>query len=196
MTTDTTSLMDHLGHRTAVVMGVSMGGAIAQRVALEHPDRVSGLVLAMTWARPLEFMRRQNAIARILVNAGGPGALVEATLVRMFTPRFFEIGQESIDRMVDVFREGGDEMATEQVLLGQLDALDKHDVLAELPRISCPTLVIGGEMDVMVPGFASEEIAATIPGAELAMFRTGHGLMIEEMEAFNARLTEFLDGLS
>ncbi|MGH2729384.1 MAG: alpha/beta fold hydrolase, partial [Actinomycetota bacterium] len=186
---------DHLGIDKTIVFGVSMGGAIAQRLTLDHPDRVSALILAVTFARPIEFMRRQHALAGTLVQTGGPDLLLDASLVRMFTPVFFEVGQESIDRMVDVFRDAGDAMATEEVLLGQLDALDKHDALAELPQISCPTLVVGGKMDMMVPGFASEEIAAAIPGAELSLFGTGHGLMIEEMEAFNARLSEFLDGL-
>jgi pimeloyl-ACP methyl ester carboxylesterase len=195
MAGDAVRLLDHLAIDKAIVFGVSMGGAIAQRLTLDHPDRVSALILAVTFARPIEFMRRQHELARTLVRIGGPELLLDASLVRMFTPQFFEVGQESIDRMVAVFREGGDEMASEQVLLGQLDALDKHDALAELPRISCPTLVVGAKMDMMVPGLGSEEIAAAIPGAELTMFATGHGMMIEEMEPFNARLTEFLDGL-
>jgi pimeloyl-ACP methyl ester carboxylesterase len=50
-------------------------------------------------------------------------------------------------------------------------------------------------MDMMVPGFASEEIAAAIPGAELTMFETGHGCMVEEMAGFNERISAFLGGL-
>jgi pimeloyl-ACP methyl ester carboxylesterase len=193
MAADTTSLMDHLGYHTAVIMGVSMGGAIAQRVALEHPDRVAGLVLAMTWARPLEFMRRQNTIARILVNAGGPDALVQATILRMFTPRFFEIGRDTVDGMTRaVTSPPGPTAAPTAVLDAQLDAIEHHDVLTQLPRIRCPTLVVGGRMDMIVPFFASEEIAGAIPGADLVAFETGHGLMVEEMEGFNAALRRFL----
>ncbi len=124
---------------------------------------------------------------------GGAEALVDASLIWMFTPRFFEVGRDVIDQMVmALFAGSGPEPASAEVLLAQLDAINKHDVIADLGRIACPTLVVGGRMDMMVPGFAAEEIAATIPNAELTMFDTGHGLMVEEMDAFNRRLAEFL----
>ncbi|HEX2051725.1 MAG TPA: alpha/beta fold hydrolase [Actinomycetota bacterium] len=196
MADDAVRLLDHLDIERAVLFGVSMGGAIAQRLVLDHPERVSALILGITWARPTEFMRRQNAVGRRLA-ALGTDALVDATLVRMFTPRFFELGQEAVDRMVASFTtDSGPAMPGADVLTAQLDAIDKHDVLAELGRVSCPTLVFGAHMDVMVPFFASEEIAAAIPGAELAAFETGHGCMVEEMDAVNERIARFLGGLT
>ena len=197
MADDAVRLLDHLGIDKSVVYGVSMGGAIAQRVVLDHPDRVSALILGITFARPIEFMRRQHELARLLITHGGPEALIDASLVRMFTPKFFEIGRETIDRMIAAFmaRDEGPS-ASSETLLGQLDALDGHDVLHELPRVTCPTLVIGAKMDQMVPGFASEEIAAAIPGAELVMLETGHGCGVEEMEAFNGAVHSFLSRLS
>jgi aminoacrylate hydrolase len=195
MAGDALRLLDHLSIDQAIVFGASMGGAIAQRLALDHPERVSALILAVTWARPIEFMRRQDSLARAVIRGGGAEALVDASLVHMFTPRFFEIGAEAIDQMLLAFdTESGAEMiASEAVLEAQLDAISKHDVLADLPRIECPTMVVGGKMDMIVPFFASEEIAAAIPGAEFATFETGHALMFEEMDAFNARLAEFLE---
>ncbi len=90
----------------------------------------------------------------------------------------------------------GPEPAAPEVLLAQLSAaIGKHDTLAQLGSITCPTLVFGAKMDVMVPGFASEEIAAAILGAELTMFETGHGCMVEEMDAVNARISSFLASL-
>jgi aminoacrylate hydrolase len=196
MSGDTIRLMDHLGIERVVVLGVSMGGAIAQRLALDHPDRVRALVLPATWARPIEFMRRQTEVARTVIELGGPEALVEASLIWMFTPRFFELGQEAVDRLVrGFFADTGPDLADVEVLTAQLDAVVKHDTLAELSSISCPTLVAGARLDMMVPFFASEEIAAAIPGAELAEFASGHGMMLEEVDAFNARLSEFLRGL-
>lgn len=196
MARDSVRLLDHLGIDSCVVFGVSMGGTIAQRMTLDHPERVSALVLAITWARPTEFMRRQHHLARSLVAAGGADALFEASIVRMFSPQFFEFGIEMIDRIIrslDV--ENGDEVAPAAVLEAQLDAIDKHDALADLGRIQVPTLVAGGKMDQMAPYFASEEIAAKIPGARLVTFETGHGLMVEEMQAFNDALSEFLRSL-
>jgi aminoacrylate hydrolase len=196
MANDAVRLLDHLEIEKTIVFGVSMGGAIAQRIVLDHPERVSALILGITWARPLEFMRRQTALARVVVEAGGPKALIDATLVRMFTPRFFEMGAEAIDRLVaSLDAPGAPDMMAEAGLQAQLQAVDKHDALDQLPKIDVPTLVIGARMDQMVPGFASEEIAAAIPGAKLVMFDTGHGVMIEQMQEVNEALSDFLSSL-
>ena len=196
MADDAVRLLDHLGIERTVIFGVSMGGAIAQRIALDHPDRVSALILAVTWARPIEFMRRQHVVARDIIERRGADGLVEISLLWMFTPKFFEVGQEVIDRMVAAFfAETGPGPTGEAVLLSQLDAIDKHDVLSQLATISCPTLVLGGRMDMLVPAFASEEIAAAIPGAQLHLLETGHGCMIEEMDRFNSFVGEFLGSL-
>jgi pimeloyl-ACP methyl ester carboxylesterase len=196
MVDDSIALLDHLEIDKAVVFGISMGGTIAQQLVLAHPERVEALILGITWARPLEFMRRQDALAVLLAEHVGAEGLIDASLVRMFTPRFFEMGEEMVDRMVkSFFTAGGPGLPDTEVLLAQLNALGKHDVLADLHKISVPTLVFGGKMDVMVPGFASEEIAAAIPGAELTMFDTGHGCMVEEMEAVNDRISRFLSSL-
>jgi pimeloyl-ACP methyl ester carboxylesterase len=196
MADDAVRLLDHLGIDRAVVFGLSMGGTIAQHLVLAHPDRVSALILGVTWARPLEFMRRQDDLARVIVEARGPESLMEVALLRMFTPRFFEMGAEALDRMMRALNAPGAPAGpTAGTLLAQIDALTKHDVLGRLGEISCPTLVLGGRIDMMVPGFASEEIAAAIPGAELTMFDTGHACMIEEMSEFNDRVSRFLAGL-
>ena len=196
MANDTLRLMDHLEIERAVIFGVSMGGTIAQRLTLDHPDRVQALILAVTWARPIEYMRRQHAVTRTVLEIA-PAVLLEASMMKMLTPRFFEVGRATIDQIIKSFgRDGGPDRRAIEVLGAQLDAMDKFDVVGELPTISCPTLVLGGKMDMMAPGFASEEIAAAIPGAELHMFETGHGCMIEEMADFNAAVSGFLGRVS
>ena len=192
MADDAYRLLDHLEIEKAVVFGLSMGGAIAQRLVLDHPDRVSALILGVTWARPLEFMRRQDELGKLLIENVGQDALIEASLVRMFSPQFFEIGREMVDRLTAAFVSDADKMPDRAVLAAQLEAIGKHDVLADLKSVNVPTLVLGGKMDQMVPYLASEEIARTIPNAELATFETGHACMIEEMEPFNRKLEEFL----
>ncbi|CAN5498155.1 alpha/beta hydrolase [soil metagenome] len=193
MADDTVALLDHLEIGDCIVYGTSMGGAIAQHLALAHPERVSGLILAVTWARPIEFMRRQHLLARALIQGTGPELLVESTLVRMFTPAFFEMGAEVLDQMVKAFMaESGPDVPTTEVLLAQVDAVDKHDVLDRLPSIEVPTLVIGARNDMMVPYLGSEEISAAIPGAEFVTLETGHGCMIEEMPAYNAAVQTWL----
>ena len=196
MAADAIGLLDDLGIERCVLFGLSMGGTIAQRLVLDHPERVSALILGVTWARPLEFMRRQIDLGRLVLEAGGLERFVQVSMVRMFTPQFFEVAGEVLDRMVAAqFAESGPEPITPEAILAQMDAMDKHDVIDRLGEVSVPTLVLGGKMDMLAPGFASEEIAAAIPGAELTMYETGHGCMIEEMDAFNTRVSQFLQKL-
>ena len=193
MAEDAVRLLDHLDIDKTVVFGLSMGGAISQRIVIDHPDRVSALILGITFARPIEYMRRNEELARFLVRNGGPELLLEGSILRMFTPKFFEVGREVIDQMIKAnMVEAG---PSKEVLLAQIDAIEAHDVLHELPRVSVPTLVIGAKMDMMVPGFASEEIAEAIPGSKLVMLETGHGSGVEEMEAFNGAVHGFLRDL-
>ncbi|MDQ4065578.1 MAG: alpha/beta hydrolase [Actinomycetota bacterium] len=195
MADDTIRLLDHLGIDEAIVFGVSMGGAIAQRLTLDHRDRVKALILAVTFARSTEFMQRQHVITRTLLEVEGwtRRQFVEIAMLRMFTPRFYEAGTDVIDQILRAVAlvEEREEWRPE-VLVAQLDAIDKQHVLDELPRITCPTLVIAGRLDMTVPAFASEEIAGAIPGAEFHMLETGHGCMIEEMDTFNALVSDFL----
>ncbi|MGH2754002.1 MAG: alpha/beta fold hydrolase [Actinomycetota bacterium] len=194
MADDAVRLLDHLEIEKTVVFGASMGGTIAQRLVLDHPERVSALILAITWARPLEFMRRRHHLARVVIEQFGPEEFTDLALLWMFTPQFFEFAGGAIDQMVASLQgPGGPEMMRPEELLAQLDALDKHDVLGELSTVGCPTLVVTGRMDIMVPAIGGREIAETIPGAEHVEFETGHGLMIEEMDAFNATIRGFLD---
>lgn len=196
MAADAIALLDHLEIEKTVVFGLSMGGAIAQRIALTAPERVSALILGVTWARPNDFMRRQSELARLIIDKGGIETFIQITMVRMFTPQFFEVAGEMLDQMVAAFfAESGPEATSAETLKAQIDACDKHDTIAQLGTISVPTLVLGGTMDMMVPGFASEEIAAAVPGAELQMFESGHGCMVEQMDAFNSRVSQFLTSL-
>jgi pimeloyl-ACP methyl ester carboxylesterase len=193
MASDAVRLLDSIGIDTTIVFGASMGGAVAQHMALEYPDRVRALILAVTWARPIEYMRREAELVRSLLAAAGEDAFVEASILHLFTPQFFEMGRDAIEQMIRAFSGGGaPPVPTVEVLTAQLDAITAHDTLAELHRISCPTLVVGGRFDMTVPFFASEEIARAIPGAELEAFDSGHGLMLEQMDAFNTRLEKFL----
>lgn len=196
MADDALRLLDRLGIDRAVIFGASMGGTIAQRLVIDHPDRVTGLVLAVTFARPVEYTRRLMEVATRIISEWGEEEFTRASLLWMFTPPFFEIGAESVDQLVASFTApGAPDTVSPDVLTAQLEAIAKHDVRDQLPNIGCPTLVIGARADLMAPVFASEEIADAIPGAELAIFDGGHGVMFEQMDAVNARLRSFLDGL-
>jgi pimeloyl-ACP methyl ester carboxylesterase len=193
MADDTLGLMDKLGIDRAIVFGVSMGGTIAQRIALDHPERVKALILAVTFARPIEYMRREQSVAKAIFDQADFDTFLDGSLIHLFSPAFFEIGGETIDRMVRAFyAEGGPGPAGTDVLAAQIDAMEKFDALAELGRIDVPTLVIGATLDMMVPYFASAEIAKAIPNARLETLEGGHGIMVEQMQPFNDLVQGFL----
>lgn len=198
MAEDAVGLLDHLDIDRAAVFGISMGGAIAQRLVLDHPERVSALILALTFARPLEFMRRQWEWGRAVL--GGmeytPELFIKWAMLRMFTARFFELAGDFADQIMEAYAtDNGAAPPGLELLLGQIDAIAGHNTLAELPSITCPTLVLGAKQDQMVPFIGSEEIAAAIPHAEFTAFETGHGAPVEEMQAFNDRILVWLNSL-
>ncbi|MFN2524904.1 MAG: alpha/beta fold hydrolase [Actinomycetota bacterium] len=195
MAEDAVHLLDHLGIEKAAVFGISMGGAIAQRVVIDHPERVSALILALTFARPLEFMKRQWEWAREVLGGGEyrPEVFIKGAMLRMFTARFFEVAGDLLDRIMEAYdTPNGPVPPGLDLLLGQIDAIAGHNTLAELPTIKCPTLVLGAKQDQMVPFIGSEEIAAAIPHSEFTAFETGHGAPVEEMQAFNDRVVQWL----
>ena len=149
---------------------VAISALTSNATALDgHPEcsylrwyLVEALILAVTWSRPIEYMRRQHDVTRAILDVA-PEILLEGSMTKMFSPRFFELGRETIDQMIKAFaRDGGPNERALAVLRGQLDAMDKFDALAELSSITVPTLLLGGKLDMMAPAFAMEEIAAAI----------------------------------
>lgn len=194
MADDAIRLLDHLEIERTVLFGASMGGTIAQRLVLDHPERVTALVLAITFARPVEYTRRLMEIGVKVLEHFNYEEFARSSMLWMFSPSFLETSAAAMDQMIASFAApGAPATITYDTLAGQLEAIAKHDVRDELHKIACPTLVVGGRTDMMAPFFASEEIAGAIPGARLEAFESGHGLMLENLDAFNALLRSFLD---
>ncbi|HVX16713.1 MAG TPA: alpha/beta fold hydrolase [Acidimicrobiales bacterium] len=188
---DLVTVLDHAEVERAHVMGASMGGILAQLLAITHPDRVSSLVLACTachhtaWRRELldewaDIARTQGMRAFANRNMRwivGPRSL------RRFWPLMGVLGPVMMGAPVATFA-------------GQIEAILSMDdsIRAELSTIDVPTLVIVGSQDILTPLADSEELAERIPGAELAVVRGGaHGFMVEHAAAYNRVVTGFVD---
>jgi 3-oxoadipate enol-lactonase len=162
-------------------VGLSLGGAIGMRLALDAPERIERLVLACTAARFGEPETWQERAAT--VREEGLGSVADAAMGRWFTPAF-----PAVDRyramLVSVEPEGYARCC---------EALALWDVREELARITAPTLVIAGADDPSTPPATGEFVAAGIFGARLAIIPdAAHLANVERPEDFNRLLEEHL----
>jgi pimeloyl-ACP methyl ester carboxylesterase len=190
MAADALAVLDDAGIERAHVLAISMGGAIAQHLALKAPERVRSLVLASTWCTKNPYLQRIADTGRLIMQAGGPEAVTKASMLWLFTPKFL-LERSSFVQQIE-------QMAVEfavhpEVFDRQRDALLEHDVREQLGRLEIPTRVMCGRRDIFVPPELSEELAAAIPGAELVLIDGGHAYNLESFEAFNQTVLEFLD---
>jgi 3-oxoadipate enol-lactonase len=192
MADDTVGLLDALGIERAHVCGVSMGGMIAQEIALRHPARVRTLQLHATLARPDAYMKTLVEAWRKVRVALGRDEAARVLALWLFAPCSYEERPE----FVELVLQNAIANPHPQSLTGYLrqgDAVLGHDTLERLDLLRCPTLVSVADQDVLVPPRFSHAIAQRVPGAELKTIAdAGHAYMWEKPDAFNAMCLEFL----
>ena len=192
MARDALGLMDALGIDQAHVLGVSMGGMIAQELALERPERVRSLHLGCTLARPDAYLLALNAAWRDMRIGLGREATLRTLGLWLFAPTTYA---ERPDLVETLLQNALANPYPQSVcgFLRQGEAVASHDALERLPDIRCPTLVSVAEDDILVPLRFSREIAARIPGAELRVIASaGHVYFLEQPDVFNELCLEFL----
>ena len=194
-------VLDELGIDAGAVVGNSMGGFIAAEMAIREPERVQRLALvsaAVFWqdyrrAQPLVQLARMSdaIVARALTRVTDD----VATRPRLRSWALATAGfryPHLIDR----------ELAHEMVrsarrtdgFLPALEALADFPLEEELPKISCPALIVWGAHDTLVPVKDAKRLQELIPGSRRVVFeRTGHVAMLERPERFNRLLRDFLD---
>jgi len=189
---DTAELMQALGIARAHVIGLSMGGMIAQELALNHPERVRTLQLHATLARPDAYVLAIGDAWRAIRPRVTPEAWMRTLALWLFAPATYAERPGVVETMVQMSLASPHPL-TETGFLRQGDAVRAHDALDRLARIGCPTLVSVAEEDILVPPRFSRELAERIPGAELRILAgAGHGCLWERPDLFNATCLEFL----
>jgi pimeloyl-ACP methyl ester carboxylesterase len=192
MAGDTAALMEALGVESAHVLGVSMGGMIAQELAISHPRRVRKLVLACTRARPTGARQMAAEAQRVLRMAElGPREREAYGMPWGRTAAFMQ-DQARVDAAIDLA--GRDPYPMQpHAYIRQLEATMAHDTLDGLGQIEAETLVLVGAEDILTPPWESAALAAAIPNATMRVLpRGGHGFSAEYADEFNAAVIEFL----
>lgn len=194
------AVMDALKIKRAVVAGNSMGGAIAARVALEHPERVAGLVLVDA-ARPFTRLDFEAAGVDAGRFKGGPKSPLAVALVRTMITR------NRIREMLESVYEGREPVTPEMIdayyipttIEGAPEALlsmmsPPADTAKPIPlkNLACPVVILWGKADNVIPVRAGEALAKEIPGSELIIWDSaGHLPHEDRPEEFNLLMKQF-----
>ncbi|GBC77266.1 Putative non-heme bromoperoxidase BpoC [bacterium HR08] len=189
---DAAALLRELGIERAHVLGASMGGFIAQELALAHPELIHRLVLACTSFGGPQHVPAAPEITRAFLSPEGLNTeeRARAGLPIAFTARFLA---ERPDDVEDLIRRRLAHPVSEQTFLAQIQAVMAFDAADRVSAIRAPTLIITGDEDVLIPPENSRNLAARIPGARLAIIEgAGHAVFIEQAEAFNRLVLDFL----
>ncbi len=185
LASDAVDLLDQLAIRKAHFLGMSLGGTIGWMLAASYPERIASLVLCDT---PIEAAPEVWATRITTALSRGMEPLVEPTLERWLTASFraaSPVVTERVGRMIRRTSPVG--------YAGCAAAIQSMQLTSLLPHIKAPTLVIVGEEDTATPPAMAERLAASIPGAELVVIkRAAHLPNIEQPEAFNAAIGDFL----
>lgn len=199
MAEDAIGLLDHLGIERAHVIGWSMGGMIAQELALNYPQRVGRLILLSSLAHAnqysgawLDYMAQgYQLVAEGRLDAAG---FAINGMPWIFTPALMT--QPAIVEMSLQQTLANPFPASPQGIAGQAEACRAHlfgDALARLNQIDSPTMVLVGAEDILTPPLYSREMAERIPNARLQILeRGGHGMAIEYATTVNEALLAFL----
>ena len=192
MAEDTVRLMNALGIEQAHVLGLSLGGMIAQEMAIRHPQRIKGLILVVTLCGGQHQVVAEDAVREKLQRMIVEGS-VDARIMALdvfFAPRTIRERPQVLQAYAEVSMKYPAGM---EILQRQWEAASRHDTYDCLDRIKAPTLVLTGEEDVLIPPGNSEILAERIPGAELLVIPGGgHQIMIEQPQACNQAIIAFL----
>ncbi|MBI2913376.1 MAG: alpha/beta fold hydrolase, partial [Chloroflexi bacterium] len=192
MADDAAGLLDALGIGRSHVYGMSMGGMIAQEMALRHPVRVRALVLAGTMAGgPNAVMAGPQLIQQWASTATLPlEQAAEAGLKFLYSDGFIAQNKE---RLVKRALELAYLMPPIDALQRQFMAVAQFNTYERLHQILAPTLVITGTDDRIVPAVNSRILAERIPGARLVEIEgAGHGFLVEKAQEGNTAVLQFL----
>lgn len=176
-----------------VLAGLSMGGYIAFEILRQEPERVRGLALLNTSARPDTTEATANRLALMQLAERGKFLLSAAQNY----PRSVHPARANDTALQATVIQMARDVGVAAFLRQQKAIISRPDSRPDLPRITCPTLVLGGDSDTLTPPELAQEMATSIPNAHLSIVpQCGHLSTLEQPEAVTAILCEWLQQYS
>ena len=188
MAKDQVEVMKKLGISKASIIGVSQGGMIAQCIAIDYPELLDKLVLAVT-------VSRQNATVQSVVSNWIAMAEVnnyKGIVIDTVEKSYSDKNIKKYRLLYPILSRIGKPKDFSRFII-QANACIHHDSYNELERIKCNTLVIGGDSDKVVGKNSSEEIAERIPYSKLIILKGLGHMAYEEAKDFNRQVLSFLN---
>lgn len=192
LATDACRVMDAAGWASAHVVGVSMGGMVAQELALRHPERVRSLTLIVTHAGGGGAVPSPAGLRLLVAAMAGPRSGRADALARLLYPEDY---LATVDRVTfrAALADRTAEPPSRRTLLGQLSAILRHDTRDRLGSLDRRTLVVRAGRDILIDPARSLELAGLIPGARLLDFpEAGHGVIHQCCDRLNDAILEHL----
>jgi pimeloyl-ACP methyl ester carboxylesterase len=191
MASDAAAVLDAAGIESAHVLGVSMGGMIAQEFALRYPARVRSLILGCTAAGGPTAVRAEPEAIQMLMRREkmSPEQAAEAAVPFIYDPT---TPRERIDEDIAIRRPW---FPRPEAYAAQLQGILSWEAYSRLGQIVAPTLVIHGESDRLIPQGNANLIAERIPGAKLVMIpHASHLFLTDQTEVSHHAILQFLNG--
>jgi pimeloyl-ACP methyl ester carboxylesterase len=197
MAEDARAVLDAVGLESAHVYGISMGGMIAQRLAIKYPERIKSLILGCTTSGGEKHVQPGAEVSMLMLSRGSSTATPEeiawATAPILYSQAFIENHRdqvaEDVQRRIEI-------PVLPYAYMLQLQACLAHDTYNEIDQIRVSVLVIHGDDDKLVPYENGVTLAEKIPNAEfLTINGAGHIYITEANDLVNKRVLEFLNNL-
>jgi pimeloyl-ACP methyl ester carboxylesterase len=191
---DTVGLMDALNIKKAHVLGISMGGMIAQEIVLNYPERVEKLVLCATHCGGAKYILPSPEVMEILMKGSEgmtPEESTDLVISLIFTEDFMKNNPDYIKRSREsILKEFIPEFSYQR----QIGAVMSFNSGRRLKKVNTPTLIVQGRKDVLAQPQNANVLAKLISGAKVAFFdNSGHAVLSQETEIVNKTILEFLE---
>jgi 3-oxoadipate enol-lactonase len=193
MAADLAGLVDGLGIERFHLVGVSMGGMIAQEYAIAHAERLLSASFCCTYSYPGPFCLRMFQCWRDLVPTLGVGFTQREVILWGFTTDFFEGREDELREFERVMAANPQPLDS---YLAQLSSIETHDTRGRLGAVTCPSMTLVGEEDILIYPKLSRRLHEELPRSQWVEVAGGHGCMWEHPEPFNEAVLAFLATVS